>query len=102
MNIDNAEVIAMTVSMIPKGKVATYGQVARMSDLPGYARFVSRVLATYSKDWNLPWQRVIRSDGKIAERALGKQRQIDLLTEEHVVVVNGTVDLSKFQWHLEQ
>ena len=92
----------MTVSQIPRGKVATYGQIARMSDLPGYARYVSRVLDTYSREWKLPWHRVIRSDGKIAIRMPGMQRQIDLLQAEHIEVVGGIVDLQRYQWRVDE
>lgn len=99
MNLEYAEAIAMTVSQVPYGKVATYGQIARMSGLPGYARYVSRVLGKYSREWNLPWHRVIRSDGKIALRAPGLQTQTQLLRDEKIDVVNGSVNLKKFQWN---
>lgn len=57
--------ILAAVRAIPPGTVAGYGQVARRAGLPGRARWVARVLAE-ADDPELPWHRVLRSDGRIA------------------------------------
>jgi methylated-DNA-protein-cysteine methyltransferase-like protein len=62
---EKAAAIIATLKAIPKGHVTSYGEVARRAGLPGYARFVCRVLRELP-DRETPWWRVIRSDGKFA------------------------------------
>ncbi|MGS0725371.1 MGMT family protein, partial [Shewanella sp. 0m-11] len=47
------------VSMIPEGKVCSYGKVADLAGLPGRARYVSKALKLAPDELNLPWHRVI-------------------------------------------
>jgi methylated-DNA-protein-cysteine methyltransferase-like protein len=72
-----AQRIETAIARIPRGCVASYGQVASMAGLPGRARLVARVLRTTSLP--LPWHRVLRSDGSIAfasgSNAQREQRQ---------------------------
>lgn len=77
---------------IPRGKVAGYGEVARRAGLPGRARWVARLLAA-SDDPDLPWHRVVRSDGRIAFPAGSdaSQEQARRLRGEGVAVVEGRV-----------
>ena len=49
------------VSMIPKGKVATYGQVAALAGMPAHARFVGTVLRRLPSGSRLPWHRVVNA-----------------------------------------
>ena len=60
--------VFQVVSEIPSGKVATYGQVARLAGLPGAARFVGFLLKNLPKKTKLPWHRVINSQFKISDR----------------------------------
>ena len=93
------------VRRIPLGKVATYGQIALMLpppmgvDFESYKafgpRWVGGAMAACPDD--VPWQRVINSQGKISERA-GAERQRQLLEEEGIVFVKDKVDLKKFGW----
>ena len=53
------EIIWQVVASIPYGTVATYGQVAQLAGLPGYARYVGATLKQLPKDTLLPWHRVI-------------------------------------------
>ena len=55
------------------------------------------VLSTSDDSEGLPWHRVIRSDGRVAPRPSADE-QIKRLREEHVEVVDGRVNLSRFQW----
>ena len=54
------------VAAIPRGKVATYGQVAALAGMPSHARFVGRILANLPKDTRLPWHRVVNAGLRIS------------------------------------
>jgi len=93
------------VRQVPPGKVVTYGQVAQMLpppagvDLQEYrtfsARWVGGAMAACPDD--VPWQRVINSQGKISLKTDAKgQRQ--LLEEEGIVFANDKVDLKVYMW----
>src|SRR5947208_3504306 len=58
--------ILRTIAAIPRGRVASYGEIALRAGLPRRARLVGRVLREAGPRANLPWQRVLRSDGRIA------------------------------------
>lgn len=94
------------VRRIPRGKVATYGQIAKMIPPPNgveieaYVAFAPRwvggAMANCPED--VPWQRVINSQGKISERP-GSERQRPLLEAEGVIFdAKGKVDLKIFGW----
>lgn len=86
------------VSEIPSGHVLTYGEVARLSGLPRAARRVSQALRRAPRGLNVPWHRVINSQGKISfpEDSSGWVRQKDMLEEEGVVFLKGKIDLDQF------
>jgi methylated-DNA-protein-cysteine methyltransferase related protein len=94
------------VRQVPRGKVATYGQIALMLpapngvDLETYKaygpRWVGGAMAACPE--NVPWQRVINSQGKISERP-GAEKQRQLLEAEGIEFVNDKVDLKKYGWH---
>lgn len=91
--------ILQVVALIPYGKVATYGQIAKMAGLPKHARMVGRVLQQVEDD--LPWHRVINSQGKISLSKLdaqGDNLQIMKLQAENIAVVAGKVNLKLYQW----
>jgi len=71
---------------IPQGKVSSYGDIAKRAGLPNGARQVVRVLHSMTEKYNLPWHRVIRSDGRIALEGDGRDLQIALLNAEGVKV----------------
>ncbi|MES9906245.1 MAG: methylated-DNA--[protein]-cysteine S-methyltransferase [Sedimenticola sp.] len=92
--------IWQTVQLIPRGRVAGYGQVADLAGLPGRARMVGRALGQAPAGMALPWYRVLRSSGQIAfptgsDKA---ERQKGALQEEGVVVLNNRVKMSEFRW----
>ena len=86
------------VSEIPSGHVLTYGEVARLSGMPRAARRVSQALRRAPRGLNVPWHRVINSQGKISfpEDSSGWIRQKDMLEEEGVVFLKGKVNLDQF------
>lgn len=88
------------IAAIPPGKVATYGQIARLAGKPRGARQVSWILHAQSGKYRLPWQRVIGARGRISlplNHGFFEQRR--LLRREGVKVDDrGGVDLKKFLW----
>ncbi|WP_434341549.1 MGMT family protein [Motilimonas cestriensis] len=58
--------IYQVIQLIPEGSVAFYGQVADLAGLPKHARLVSKALKVAPSELNLPWHRVVSSQGKIA------------------------------------
>ncbi len=89
-----------TVLVIPKGKVASYGQIADLAGLPGRARLVGKALALAPKEMQLPWYRVLRSSGQLAfeKGSENAEKQKGLLQQEEVVVLNNRVKLKQFGW----
>ena len=88
------------VSMIPDGKVCSYGKVADLAGLPGRARYVSKALKSAPNELHLPWHRVINSQGKIsfAEHSAPFIEQMQLLRGEDIIVNRGKVKLSEYEW----
>ncbi|MBH1540329.1 MGMT family protein [Stenotrophomonas maltophilia] len=80
------------IRAIPAGQVMGYGQVAMRAGLPGRARLAARILGQ-NDDPDLPWHRVLRSDGRIAlaEGSAGWREQSQRLRAEGVQVENGRV-----------
>jgi methylated-DNA-protein-cysteine methyltransferase-like protein len=93
-----ARSVWQVVQDIPPGHVLTYGDVARLSGMPRYARRVSQAMRWAPSELALPWHRVINAQGKISfpPDSSGWQQQKDLLEEEGVVFVNGQVDLERY------
>jgi methylated-DNA-protein-cysteine methyltransferase-like protein len=91
-----AERILAAIRAIPRGQVAGYGHVARRAGLPGRARMVARVLRD-NADPNLPWHRVLRSDGRIAfpPDSKGFAEQTQRLRAEGVDVREGRVRIAE-------
>ncbi len=93
--------ILEVIVLIPYGKVASYGQIARLAGLPKHARLVGYVLKHLDKESQIPWYRVINSQGRISVTHIdenGKNIQQDLLEAEGVYLLNGKVSLKKFGW----
>ncbi len=78
--------IWQTIRQIPPGKVASYGQIADLSGLPGRARLVGKALGMAPESMALPWQRVLRSNLTLAFVAGSEQAllQRSLLLAEGV------------------
>jgi methylated-DNA-protein-cysteine methyltransferase-like protein len=87
-----ADRIFAAIRAVPAGQVAGYGEIARRAGLPGRARMVARLLSQ-NPDPQLPWHRVLRSDGRIAfppdHAAFAEQSQ--RLRAEGVQVQDGKV-----------
>ena len=88
------EKILRTVARIPRGKVATYGEVARAAGHSGCARQVAWALHTTS-DARIPWQRVLGSGGRILLKRTAGANQRLLLEIEGVHFIGNRVDLKR-------
>lgn len=94
-----AQRVARVVKSIPKGKVATYGQVARIAGNPRAARQVVRALRAMSEKHGLPWHRVISSKGIVSLPGEGGRIQRQLLEGEGVRFDPAhRISLRQFQW----
>lgn len=96
-----AQMIITVVASIPYGRVASYGQIAALAGLPRHARMVGRVLSQMDETSEVPWHRVINSQGRISLSRLddhGYNVQQAKLLEEGVVIVNGRISFKKFGW----
>jgi methylated-DNA-protein-cysteine methyltransferase-like protein len=81
-----SERVITLIKAIPKGYVATYGQIARRVGNPGAARQVSYILHSSSRKEQLPWHRVVNSRGSISlKRGHGYELQKQLLLDEGVI-----------------
>jgi len=91
--------IIAVVKLIPAGKVASYGQVADLAGLPRRARLVSTALKANDNP-EVPWHRVVNSQGKIAIPASepSHQLQLSLLRGDGVIVSGSRVDFKKYRW----
>ena len=91
------------VKRIPKGRVATYGQIAAMCGNPRAARVVGTALHRNPEPGVIPCHRVVNRFGGLAPEFAfgGKERQRLMLEEEGVAVSDDfTVDLAKYLWNL--
>jgi methylated-DNA-protein-cysteine methyltransferase related protein len=82
------------VGMIPRGKVSTYGAVARAAGLPGRARLTGFALRVAPKELNLPWHRVLGAGGRIVfpRDSVHHREQARRLRADRVAVRDGRVD----------
>jgi methylated-DNA-protein-cysteine methyltransferase-like protein len=87
--------IRAAIQEIPRGKVSTYGAIARAAGLPGYARYVVRVL---HRSFGLPWQRVLGAGGHIKLRGDYAIEQRLRLEAEGVRFRGGHVDMKAHEF----
>ena len=87
--------IERAIRAIPRGKVSTYGGVARAAGLPGAARMVARVL---QRGFGLPWQRVLGAGGQIKLTGDSAMEQRFRLEAEGVRFRGRKVDMKAHEW----
>ena len=93
------------VQRIPRGRVASYGQIASLVGSPRGAQMVGWALRALPPNTDIPWQRVINARGEISIENLQwpKDLQARLLRQEGIEVraVNNiyVIDLHQYQWH---
>jgi methylated-DNA-protein-cysteine methyltransferase-like protein len=104
MNDDFRLAVYAAVRRIPKGKVATYGQIAALIGRPRHSRHVGFALSSIPARFNIPWQRVVNSAGRISPRRKNWDSGSDelqrvLLEAEGVAFTSeGIIRLRTYQW----
>lgn len=95
------ERIYEVVKQIPKGSVATYGQIAALAGNKRWARVVGYALHANPDPAHIPCHRVVNREGVVSEAFAfgGGNRQVELLQAEGVEVNDKKVDLKKYQWN---
>lgn len=91
------------VKKIPKGSVATYGQVAFLAGNPHWARVVGYALHVNPDPSSIPCYRVVNRNGEVSKAFAfgGENMQIKLLQNDGIKVVDGKVDLAEYLWKAE-
>ncbi len=96
------ERVYAVVRRIPRGRVATYGQVAALAGLPGHARFVGYALAALPSGSRVAWQRVVNAAGRVSARRDGggvEALQSAILRREGVRFgPDGAIRLDAYRW----
>ena len=97
---DAYPLIWKVVRKIPRGKVASYAQVAFAAGLPGRARMVGRALSDAGANARLPWHRVINAQGRIAlpKSSEAYVEQMARLIAEGVQFESDRVSFAKYGW----
>lgn len=93
--------IYAVVRRIPRGRVATYGQVAELAGLAGHARQVGYALHALPDSTALPWHRVVNAQGAVSLRSVpGVELQQRVLLEREGISFNarGRIALSQHRW----
>lgn len=96
------ETIYAVVRNIPRGQVATYGQVAELAGYGGKARLVGYALYRVAPEQDIPWQRVVNAKGEISRspHRYGSDdfQQVLLESEGIQFDSNGRIDLQRYRW----
>jgi methylated-DNA-protein-cysteine methyltransferase-like protein len=90
--------VYLLVKRIPRGRVVTYGQLAKALRLRGGARTAGRALAACPAGRGIPWHRVVGAGGRILLREPAASLQRRLLASEGTRLVEGRVDLARHVW----
>jgi methylated-DNA-protein-cysteine methyltransferase-like protein len=93
--------IHAVVRRIPRGRVASYGQVARVAGLASHARLVGYAMAALRDGTSVPWQRVVNAQGRVSPRATPGYDSLQraLLEREGVRFdAQGRIDLARHGW----
>lgn len=92
------DIVYRLVKQIPRGRVLSYGALAKLLRLPGGARSAGRAMAATPSGKGIPWHRVVGERGKILIREPYASLQKKLLESEGVKVTESRVDLNSRLW----
>ena len=84
------------VRKIPRGKVLSYGRIAMMLGKPQGARAVGWAMRVCPED--VPWQRVVKADGAVADGGFSELRRARLRDDGVAFLPDGRVDMKKCMW----
>lgn len=93
------EPVYRLIKKIPRGRVATYGDLARRLRLPGGARAVGYAMAACPSGRGIPWHRVVGAGGKLLIPEPHGSLQRRLLESEGVCVEFGRIDMNRYAWN---
>ena len=95
------KLVVKIIKRIPRGRIATYGQIAALAGSPRAARQVVRTLHASSDKEKLPWHRVINGKGKISLKPdSGYEIQKAMLEDEGIIFdADGSVNMREFLWN---
>tara|TARA_R110001592_G_scaffold267611_1_gene533666 strand:- start:22526 stop:22846 length:321 start_codon:yes stop_codon:yes gene_type:complete len=99
-NASKVDAILITLANIPSGKVSSYGDIAKRAGLPGLARYVAKILKDLPDNSQIPWHRVINSQGKSSfpENSTLYFLQLSKLQEEGVLLSKSNIVPKKYFW----
>jgi len=80
---------------VPKGKITTYGELAKAVGLKNGQRAVGKIMNKNPYPVIIPCHRVVKSDGKVGGYAYGEEIKSDMLTREGIVIKNGKISFSR-------
>ena len=93
-----AQQVFALVYQVPAGKVATYGDIAKLAGMPSHARQVGKVLSRLPADTKLPWYRIVNSQGKISlQDDRGDYQRQRLAAEGILLSQHGTISLKTYR-----
>jgi methylated-DNA-protein-cysteine methyltransferase-like protein len=101
---DRYAAIYKAVRRIPRGRVATYGQIATIAGLDGHARQVGYALHKLPHD-DVPWHRVVNAQGEVSPRSSGDSHEFQrelLLAEGVTFDKRSRIDLKEFGWKVKR
>jgi methylated-DNA-protein-cysteine methyltransferase related protein len=87
-----------TVKRIPRGRVSTYGVIARLAGLPKQARLVGYALHALPEGADVPWQRVVNAKGAVSLPPVAARRQKALLAAEGIRFSSERIPLGTYGW----
>lgn len=93
--------IYAVIRRVPRGRVATYGQIAALTGLDGHARQVGYALHALPEGSGVPWHRVINARGEISARSGSDSHELQRLLLEAEGIefdLRGRIDLTRFGW----
>jgi methylated-DNA-protein-cysteine methyltransferase-like protein len=96
--IGSWDVVYRLVKKIPRGRVTTYGEVARALRLKGGARAAGHAMAACPNGRGIPWQRVVGAGGRLLIREPYAALQRKLLESEGVRIEGRAVDMKHYGW----
>ncbi len=98
---ERREAIYLALAQIPKGKVITYGNLAKLAGMPNGARLAGRLMCELPDGSNLPWHRVINAQGKLSMPvdSAGYREQIRRLEKDGIAFEMGKIKLSIYGYN---
>jgi methylated-DNA-protein-cysteine methyltransferase related protein len=100
------ERIYAVIRRIPRGRVATYGQIAELAGIAGHARQVGYALYALREGTTVPWHRVVNARGRLSLGVVipegDVEQRIRLEIEGVEFDADGKIDLRRFRWHSQR